>query len=125
MSPSAAFSLKEMPRSIYSISDYSNDSDEFVFPSSNFLRLDTARINVNDFTKKVLPCHMMFSVAKPEIRLRQQNTCYEVEFLPHRYFHTPEGFNGVWSHEELQTFKEESKTTLSSKGCYAQRRRYR
>ena len=108
VSPSAAFSLKEMPRSIYPISDYSNDSDEFVFPSSNFLRLDTARINVNDFTKKVLPCHMMFSVAKPEIRLRQQNTCYQVEFLPHRYFHTPEGFNGVWSHEELQSFKEEN-----------------
>ena len=49
VSPSALFCMKEMEGSIYDLDDYKNETNEFVFPSSNFLRLDTESINVKHF----------------------------------------------------------------------------
>ena len=107
VSPSQAFKLKEMPGCIYDLSEYANDSDEFVFPSHNYIRLDTACINVKEFTKKLLPCHMMFTIAKPEVRLTFDET-YHVEFMPHRYYHEPENFSGTWTQQEFDEFKQEN-----------------
>lgn len=108
VSPSEAFCLKDIPSAIHGLVDYTNESDEFVFPSNTFLRLDSSSINAKDFSKRILPCHMMFSIVKPEVRVKYEDTSYAVEFLPHRYFHQPEGFTGRWSTEEFQSFKQEN-----------------
>jgi len=104
VSPSAAFCLQNTEN----IDAYANDSDEFVFPGNTFLRLDSSSISAADISKRILPCHMMFSIVKPEVRVKYESTSYAVEFLPHRYFHEPEGFTGRWSTTEFASFKQEN-----------------
>ncbi len=108
VSPSAAFCLNDIPNAIHGLEDYANETDEFVFPGNTFLRLDSSAINAKDFSKRILPCHMMFSIVKPEVRVKYEDTSYAVEFLPHRYFHEPEGFTGRWSTSEFDAFKQEN-----------------
>ena len=100
VSPSALFCMKEMEGSIYDLDDYKNETNEFVFPSSNFLRLDTESINVKHFASRKLPDHVLFSIAKPELRVsRSSGLC--VEFQPHRYY---KDYHEDWDEEKLQDF---------------------
>lgn len=85
VSPSALFCMKDLEGSIYGLDDYTNDTNEFVFPSFNFMRLDTESISVKHFSSRKIPDHVLFSIAKPEVRIsRSSGFC--VEFLPHRYY---------------------------------------
>lgn len=108
MSPSNAFALEEMPDSIFSLAVYDSDG-EFTFPSNCFLRLDPEFINAENIKGKMLPCHMFFSCAKPEIRIQRVEHQYHVEFLAHRYFQEPDGFTGYWSSDQHDAFLEENK----------------
>lgn len=84
IAPSELFKMKEIPGSLYSMKDYVDSTRSFKFPDSNFIRLDTERINVKFFATRRLPDHVMFSLAKPEVRiLRNEN---RLEFLAHRYY---------------------------------------
>ena len=84
VSPSSLFEMKELEDSIYSLDDYKDETSSFVFPGSEFVRIDTEKINVKNFSTRRLPDHVMFSLAKPEIRvIRDEN---RIEFLPHRYY---------------------------------------
>lgn len=100
VSPSALFCMKELEGSIYDLDDYTNETNEFVFPSYNFMRLDTESISVKHFASRKLPDHVLFSIAKPEIRVsRSPGLC--VEFLPHRYY---KEFENEWDEDSLEEF---------------------
>ena len=100
VSPSALFCMKELEGSIYELDDYKNDTNEFVFPSYNFMRLDTESISVKHFASRKLPDHVLFSIAKPEVRVsRSSGFC--VEFLPHRYY---KEHQEDWDEDKLQEF---------------------
>jgi len=105
VSPSALFELKEMDDSIYPLESYTNSSRSFVFPSSNFIRVDTEKISFKKFATRRLPDHVMFSLAKPEARIFR-NDRLRVEFSPHRYF---KSFDVNWTEDSLQEFVEEFK----------------
>lgn len=84
VSPSSLFKMKEITGSIYSIDMYKDDTNSFVFPGTEFIRLDTEKLNAKYFSTRRLPDHVMFSLAKPEVRIfREKST---VKFLAHRYF---------------------------------------
>lgn len=83
VSPSSLFEMKDIEGSIYPLEAYTNDTNEFVFPSHNFFRIDTELIS-SKFSQRYLPDHVMFSFAKPEIRLSYDP--FRIEFLPHRYY---------------------------------------
>lgn len=102
VSPSALFCMKDMEGSVYDLDDYKNETNEFVFPSSNFMRLDTETISVKHFASRKLPDHVLFSIAKPEVRVsRSSGLC--VEFLPHRYY---KEYHGDWDEDKLKDFVE-------------------
>lgn len=109
VSPSKAFVLKDMPGAL-GVDRYLNDSEEFSFPTPHFIRLDEGIFNAEFVTKRVLPCHMMFSCAKPEVMLHEDGGQYRVTFMPHRYYKEPEGFNGYWTEDQLQQFLDENDT---------------
>ena len=100
VSPSALFTLKEMDGSIYPLSEYTNASRSFTFPSSNFIRVDTSKISFKHFATRRLPDHVMFSLAKPEMRIYRDEGL-SVEFLPHRYF---KHYDVDWTEETLAEF---------------------
>lgn len=83
VSPSSLFKMKEIEGSIYPLASYRNETDEFVFPSHNFFRLDTESLS-SVFCQRYLPDNVMFSFAKPEVRVTHYP--FKVEFLPHRYY---------------------------------------
>ncbi len=102
VSPSALFCMKEIEGALHTVDQYSNDTNEFVFPTSNFIRLDTESINVKQFSSRKLPDHVLFSLAKPEIRITRRNGL-DVKFLPHRYF---KEYEIVWDEDNLTEFIE-------------------
>ena len=83
VSPSSLFKMKDIEGSIYSIDSYENETGEFTFPSHNFFRIDTEQISYK-LSENYLPDHVMFSFAKPEVRISYEP--FQVEFLPHRYY---------------------------------------
>jgi hypothetical protein len=102
VSPSALFCMKDLEGSIYDLDDYRNETNEFVFPSFNFMRLDTESISVKHFASRKLPDHVLFSVAKPEVRVsRSSGFC--VDFLPHRYY---KEYHEEWDEDKLKEFEE-------------------
>lgn len=101
IAPSALFAMKDIPGSIYSLDSYQNDTDEFVFPSHRFMRIDTEKISVRQFATRKLPDHVLFSLAKPEVRIQYDPV--RVEFLPHRYY---KEFEVDWDASTVQEFLE-------------------
>lgn len=100
-SPSSLFKMKEIEGSLYTLDMYRNETDEFVFPSHNFFRLDTESLS-SKFCQKYLPDHVMFSFAKPEIRVVHYP--FKVELLPHRYYRHYE----ITNENALEEFIEEN-----------------
>ena len=100
VSPSALFCMKDLEGSIYGLDDYENDTNEFVFPSSNFMRLDTESISVKHLASRKLPDHVLFTIAKPEIRISRNNGL-NVDVLPHRYY---KELCSDWDEAKLQEF---------------------
>lgn len=97
VSPSALFCMKELDGSIYDLNDYRNETNEFIFPSPNFMRLDTESISVKHLASRKLPDHVLFSIAKPEIRISYNNgLCVDV--LPHRYY---KDLGSDWDEDKL------------------------
>ena len=101
MAPSNIFELDELENSVYSVNDYFNETEEFVFPSPNFLRLDTELLSAK-MHRRYLPDHVMFSFVKPEIRVLRDP--FNVDFLAHRYHRDV----AIEHEQELDQFLEEN-----------------
>lgn len=101
LAPSQIFEMKEMPGSMHSVDDYLNETNEFVFPSHNFFRLDTEILSWK-LHHRYLPDHVMFSYAKPEVRVSRDP--FVAEFMPHRYYKNV----SVENERELAEFMDEN-----------------
>lgn len=92
--PSALFKAKELAGSIYSLDEYKDEGNAFIFPGTEFLRIDPEMISVKEFAKRQLPDYVLFNFVKPEMRIdREAET---IDFLAHRdYQHLDLDFSTV------------------------------
>ena len=85
-SPSSLFKMREMPAFEHSVGAYTVDGS-FVFPSMNFVLLDSEQLSWENFSMRKLPDYALHSLFKPEVFIHEvEGGMYRLDFGAHRNY---------------------------------------